>query len=66
MVIKCSFCKEEIAEKSAFEVCQKCGIKIWGEKMFKAIQSNMEKAKEVGDLYQGSVTNNAEVYSKSA
>lgn len=57
MVKKCSFCRKEIAADPAFEVCQSCGYKIWGEKMFKAIVENMEKAREVGDLYQGSVTN---------
>lgn len=56
MAKRCSFCKTEIADSSAFEVCKKCGHAIWGEKMFNAIRDNMEKAKETGDLYQGSVT----------
>ena len=52
----CTFCKKEIPEDSAFEVCEKCGHQVWGEKMFNAIVENMEKAKEEGYLYQGSVT----------
>ena len=56
MVKKCSFCKQSLEDESAFEVCKKCGHQIWGEKMFQAIKDNMEKAKGVGDLYQGSVT----------
>ena len=56
MVKHCIFCKKKISENCAFEVCQECGHAIWGELMFKAIVENMEKAKEVGDLYQGSVS----------
>ncbi|MDO8509189.1 MAG: hypothetical protein Q7S27_05910 [Nanoarchaeota archaeon] len=56
MMKKCSFCKQPLADEPAFEVCKKCGHAIWGEKMFNAIKENMEKAKQVGDLYQGSVT----------
>ncbi len=56
MTKKCSFCKAEISDDSAFEVCKTCGHKIWGEKMFNAIDDNMKKARDVGDLYQGSVT----------
>ncbi len=56
MAKKCSFCKQIIPDDFAFEVCKKCGHQIWGEKMFNAIAENMRKAKDVGDLYQGSVT----------
>ncbi len=56
MAKRCSFCKGQISDDSVFEVCRSCGYKIWGEKMFKAIDDNMRKAKEVGDLYQGSVS----------
>ncbi len=55
-MVKCSFCKKDIGEDSVFEVCQPCGHRVWGEKMFKAIKGNMEKAREIGDLYQGSVS----------
>ena len=57
MVKKCGFCKEGISEDCAFEVCERCGHGIWGEKMFKAIKDNMESARVKGDLYQGSVGN---------
>ncbi len=56
MAKKCSFCKVEIGADRAFEVCEKCGYKIWGEKMFNAIAQNMKNARDIGDLYQGSVT----------
>ncbi len=57
MAKKCGFCKNEIPEESAVEVCERCGLGIWGEKMFKAIQTNLHQAKTKGDLYQGSVGN---------
>ncbi len=53
---KCGFCKDNMADDAVFEVCEKCGHKIWGDRMFKAIVDNMQQAKEAGDLYQGSVT----------
>lgn len=55
MAKKCGFCKTEIPDQ-AFEVCERCGIGIWGEKMFKTIKDNMEGAKTSGNLYQGSVS----------
>lgn len=55
MVKRCGFCKSTIEDDLAFEVCERCGIGIWGEKMFKTIKDNMQQAKVKGDLYQGSV-----------
>lgn len=52
----CIYCKREISLEQVIDVCASCGFKVWGEKMFNAIVQNMENAKEVGDLYQGSVT----------
>ena len=56
MVKTCIYCKSEIALDSVVDVCDKCGIGVWGEKMFKAIIKNMQNARDVGDLNQGSVT----------
>lgn len=53
---RCGFCKKDIEESCVFEVCEFCGHKVWGEKMFKAIVENMERARDIGDLYQGSVS----------
>ncbi len=51
MAKKCFYCKEEIDENSVVDFCEKCGISVWGEKMFKAIIKNMEKAREEGNLW---------------
>ncbi len=56
MVNRCVYCKSDIADGRAVDVCTPCGHKIWGEKMFKAIVDNMGHARDTGDLYQGSVT----------
>jgi uncharacterized UBP type Zn finger protein len=52
----CIYCKSSLEDNSIIEVCQSCGHEVWGPKMFQAIIDNMENAKEVGDLYQGSVS----------
>ncbi len=52
---KCIYCKSEIFDERAVDVCNRCGIGVWGEKMFNAIISNMGNAKEKGDLMQGSI-----------
>ena len=52
---KCVYCKSEIDDGRAVDVCTPCGHSIWGPKMFQAIIDNMSHARETGDLYQGSV-----------
>ncbi len=52
---KCVYCKGNVDEGSALDVCEKCGVKVWGLKMFKAIQGNMAASRERGDLEQGNV-----------
>jgi len=47
---KCIYCKAEIPEESVIDFCPKCGIGVWGEKMFNAIVKNMEDARSRGDL----------------
>lgn len=50
---KCTYCKCAIPEGRALEVCERCGVKVWGPKMFKAIMQNMQEAGQKGDLDQG-------------
>lgn len=50
---KCIYCKSQIEDNRAVDVCDKCGIKVWGERMFQAIMDNMHSAREKGDLHQG-------------
>lgn len=53
---KCIYCSIELNSETVVDVCQRCGIGVWGEKMFSTIIQNMERARDVGDLHQGSVT----------
>lgn len=51
---KCVYCKGEVSN-NALDVCNKCGVRVWGDKMFNAIVSQMQASQERGDLNQGSV-----------
>lgn len=50
MTRKCIYCSSEIPEDSVIDFCKRCGVSVWGEKMFKAILENMENARSKGDL----------------
>jgi hypothetical protein len=56
MTKKCIYCKNEIPEESVIDFCKRCGVGVWGEKMFNAIVASMEKSRDNGDLFQGSIT----------
>lgn len=47
---KCMYCGCEIADDRPITVCDLCGGKVWGEKMFNAIKQNMSDARDKGDL----------------
>jgi len=55
---KCIYCKTQLYDGSVIDVCRSCGLQVWGEQMFNAIVQNMEDARDSGDLYQGSITQN--------
>lgn len=59
---KCIYCKELISDDCVVDFCERCGKGVWGEKMFKAIIQNMEKARENNDLCN---SNNIELMSKN-
>ena len=58
------YCKKELSDERAIDVCNKCGISVWGEKMFNAILNNMNDEKKRGNLeYQDpSQINKEETY----
>jgi hypothetical protein len=56
MAKKCIYCKMEIPDESVIDFCNRCGIGVWGEKMFNAIVQSMERSRDNGDLFQGSIT----------
>jgi len=56
MTKKCIYCKCEIADSSVIDFCERCGVGVWGHKMFKTIVENMENARDNGNLHQGLIT----------
>ena len=50
MAKKCVYCRLEIQDKRALDVCNKCGVGVWGERMFNAILQGMNNADKNGDL----------------
>ena len=61
---RCIYCKTGIENSSVVDICVRCGVSVWGPKMFHAIIQNMRNARDVGDLYQGSVSENLTQSSK--
>jgi len=47
---KCIYCKREIDDNCVMDVCDSCGIGVWGKKMFYTIVKKMEEARERDDL----------------
>lgn len=47
---KCIYCGCEIDEESVIDFCERCGISVWGKKMFEAIKDNMTRERENGNL----------------
>ena len=58
MTKKCIYCKSEISDDRSLDVCNKCGVGVWGQKMFNAILQNMENAKDKGDLCNSNISSN--------
>lgn len=50
MIKKCVYCRQDLQDKRAIDVCDKCGVGVWGHRMFNAILQGMNKADERGDL----------------
>lgn len=66
MTDRCVYCKCNIEDGRAVSVCDECGHKVWGPKMFRAIRENMDGAKLKGDLFQGSVNEEVQKEFKKA
>lgn len=50
MAKKCIYCASEISEQSVIDFCERCGVGVWGPKMFKTIVQNMEQARDQGNI----------------
>ncbi len=47
---KCMYCKNKLSEEAVIEVCDRCGLGVWGANMFNTIKRNMQEAHEKGDI----------------
>lgn len=47
---KCIYCKCEILDERVIDVCDSCGVGVWGPNMFKAIRQNMDEEREKGNI----------------
>lgn len=53
---KCVYCKNAVSDERAMDVCDHCGRKVWGDKMFKAILNNTNTEKAKGNMELGRVS----------
>ena len=53
MAKKCIYCKAQIDENSVLDVCARCGVGVWGEKMFREMTAQLQKCTDDGNFYQG-------------
>ena len=47
---KCLYCKSDISNESVIDFCERCGKRVWGDKMFSTIIEKMESSRENGDI----------------
>lgn len=47
---KCIYCGKEIEDGSVIDFCEKCGISVFGSKMYHTILKRMNNARENGDI----------------
>jgi len=50
MAKKCMYCRKDVHEDSVMDVCEPCGVGVWGKKMFETIIRKMEDARAKDDL----------------
>lgn len=50
MTTKCVYCGEGISDGRSMEICDSCGFKVWGQKMFETIKRNTDDARDNEDL----------------
>ncbi|PIN91034.1 hypothetical protein COU57_02400 [Candidatus Pacearchaeota archaeon CG10_big_fil_rev_8_21_14_0_10_32_14] len=56
---KCIYCSTPVKDDSVIDFCERCGVGVWGKKMFDTIVANMESARDNDDLvnnFQASAT----------
>jgi uncharacterized protein with PIN domain len=52
----CVYCRGEVPQERAMDVCDRCGRAVWGEKMFKTIVEGTNNEMEKGNMELGRVS----------
>jgi len=47
---KCVFCGTNILDNRSMEICDKCGVGVWGPKQWNNIKKTTDEARDRGDL----------------
>ena len=47
---KCVYCGSDLHDDRSMEICDRCGEKVWGKKMFDAIKKTTNDARDKGNL----------------
>lgn len=53
---KCVYCKKEVPSHRTMQICNDCGCKVWGPKMFEAILKGTDSEAEKGNMELGRVS----------
>lgn len=52
---KCVYCKGNVPEERTMQICNGCGCKVWGPKMFEAILKGTDSESQKGNMELGRV-----------
>jgi uncharacterized UBP type Zn finger protein len=47
---KCVYCSTNLTDNRSMEICDRCGVMVWGHKMWAAIRKTTDDARDNGDL----------------
>ncbi len=47
---KCIYCNTEITDDRSMQICDRCGVGVWGKKQWENIKKTTDEARDKGDL----------------
>jgi uncharacterized UBP type Zn finger protein len=47
---KCVYCDTEVPIERAMQICDRCGVGVWGKKQWEHIKKTTDDAQDRGDL----------------
>jgi hypothetical protein len=52
---KCVYCNADVPVERAMQICDRCGVGVWGKKQWEHIKKTTDDAQDKGDLalYKG-------------